>query len=50
MGGGTMLNRVIVQRAGFGYRLQGSLMQQEINRKVTLLSLDRLPSNELSMT
>jgi len=55
MGGSTMPNRAVEQSTGFAYRLQGSLMQQEINRNGSLLrwlllSLDCLPSNELTMT
>ena len=54
MGGSTMPNRA-VEQTGFAYRLQGSLMQQEINRNGSLLrwlllSLDCLPSNEFTMT
>ena len=85
MGGSTMPNRA-VEQTGFAYRLQGSLMPQEINRNGSLLrlllrytqvlitqmaqtavcnrhhtvnqqlcrwlllSLDCLPSNELTMT
>lgn len=86
MGGGTMMNRAIVQSAGYTYRIRQSLFMQEFNRhdallhlllrytqaliaqmaqtavcnrhhtvdqqlcRRLLLSIDRLPSNELTLT
>jgi CRP-like cAMP-binding protein len=86
MGGQTMLNRAVVQRGGYAYRLEGRLLKEEFNRagelqhlllrytqalltqmsqtavcnryhsldqqlcRWLLLSLDRLPSNEFTMT
>jgi len=86
MGGETMLNRAVVQSAGYAYQLEAAVLKQEFNRvgplqhlllryimallsqmsqtavcnrhhsvdqqlcRWLLLSLDRLPSNELCMT
>jgi CRP-like cAMP-binding protein len=39
MGGDTMLNRAVVQSAGYGYRLKGQLLKQEFNRGAVLQHL-----------
>jgi len=65
MGGNTTPSRATVQTAGYGYRLKGRLMMEEFNRAgpmmrlmlrytqalmTQMLTLDRLPSNEFTMT
>jgi len=39
MGGDAMLNRAVVQSAGFGYRLQGQLLKREFSRGAVLQHL-----------
>jgi len=55
LGSETMPHRVVVQGAGQAFRLGSQLLKQEFNRSgafrhLLLLSLDRLPSNQLCMT
>jgi CRP-like cAMP-binding protein len=61
MGGDTMPNRAVVQSEGHAYRLKGQALKEEFSRGAALqhlqqlcrwllLSLDRLPANELTMT
>jgi CRP-like cAMP-binding protein len=50
MGGGTMPSRALVQSAGQAFQLKGGALIKEFERHTGLLSLDRLPTNELTMT
>jgi CRP-like cAMP-binding protein len=54
MGGETTTSRAVVQSAGHAYQLKGQLLKDAFFRagpmQRLLLSLDRLPSNQLTMT